>query len=162
MVCFLLGATSAKLVGQKAKGTPKFRVKLTKLQGIAATDAMGTISVEMFNVFRSQAASLSSGQFFYAFLWLWGLHRHFGKLFNSSSMMFCSSAVKHVTLKLERFVLWHLCVNLLHDGYALRRDCTYAPVIHSLLAWEGFTPSTVLTYEFGWGAIFLAVYASSM
>lgn len=54
------GATSAKLVGQKAKGTPKFRVKLTKLQGIAATDAMGTISVEMFNVFRSQAASLSS------------------------------------------------------------------------------------------------------
>jgi hypothetical protein len=57
------GATSASLSGQKAAHYPKLRVSLTKLQGTAASDAMGSISVEMFKAFRSQAASLSSGKF---------------------------------------------------------------------------------------------------
>lgn len=54
------GATSAILSGQKAERNPKLRFRLTKLHGTAASDAMGSISVEMFKVFRSQAASLSS------------------------------------------------------------------------------------------------------
>ncbi|KAG0621416.1 hypothetical protein M758_3G018200 [Ceratodon purpureus] len=54
------GATSATLSGQKAERSPKLRFVLTKLQGKEASDVMGSISVEMFKVFRSQAASLSS------------------------------------------------------------------------------------------------------
>ena len=62
VACLQSGATSASLVGKKA-GYPKLRFDLTKLQGTEASDAMGSISLEMFKVFRLQAASLSSGQF---------------------------------------------------------------------------------------------------
>lgn len=54
------GATSATVWGQKARGTPKIRVNLTKLEGTSASDAMGTLSAEMFKVYRSQVDSLSS------------------------------------------------------------------------------------------------------
>lgn len=54
------GATSASVGGQKKRESPKVRFDLTKLEGTAASDAMGTISVEIFKVCRSQAASLSS------------------------------------------------------------------------------------------------------
>ncbi|XVE83365.1 hypothetical protein DITRI_Ditri16bG0083500 [Diplodiscus trichospermus] len=43
---------SAKLVAQKSKGMPRISFSLTKLTGSAASDAMASLSLELFKAFR--------------------------------------------------------------------------------------------------------------
>lgn len=53
------------MVGQKAKGTPKIWVKLTRVEGVAASDAMSTISVGIFKNLQKQSVSLCTGLLFF-------------------------------------------------------------------------------------------------
>ena len=53
------------MVGQKAKGTPKIWVKLTRLEGVAASDAMSTVSVGIFKNLQKQSVSLCTGLLFF-------------------------------------------------------------------------------------------------
>ncbi|GMJ08619.1 hypothetical protein like AT5G64010 [Hibiscus trionum] len=45
-------AKSAKLVAQKSKGMPRISFSLTELTGSSASDAMATLSLELFKAFR--------------------------------------------------------------------------------------------------------------
>lgn len=51
----------ASVVGQKAKGTPKIWVKLTRLEGEAASDAMSIVSIGIFKKLQKQSVSLCTG-----------------------------------------------------------------------------------------------------
>ncbi|XP_004297052.1 PREDICTED: uncharacterized protein LOC101299176 [Fragaria vesca subsp. vesca] len=47
------GAVNAKLVAQKSKGMPKISIALTKLVGLAATEAIANFSLRLFKEFKS-------------------------------------------------------------------------------------------------------------
>lgn len=48
----LLGVESARLVSQKAKGMPRIVVTLTKMAESSASEAMATLSLELFRSFK--------------------------------------------------------------------------------------------------------------
>ncbi|XP_056158807.1 uncharacterized protein LOC115667135 isoform X3 [Syzygium oleosum] len=53
------GATSAKLVAQKAKGMPLIFVTLVKLVDFAAREVMGNLSMQLFMAFKNTHTSLA-------------------------------------------------------------------------------------------------------
>ncbi|XP_056159191.1 uncharacterized protein LOC115682438 isoform X1 [Syzygium oleosum] len=56
------GATSAKLVAQKAKGMPLIFVTLVKLVDFAAREVMGNLSMQLFMAFKNTQTSLAEEQ----------------------------------------------------------------------------------------------------
>ncbi|KAJ0242166.1 U2 small nuclear ribonucleoprotein auxiliary factor-like protein [Hirschfeldia incana] len=51
-VKLLLGVERARLVSQKAKGMPRIVVNLTKMSDSSASEAMATLSLELFRAFK--------------------------------------------------------------------------------------------------------------
>ncbi|XP_038723305.1 uncharacterized protein LOC120015138 isoform X2 [Tripterygium wilfordii] len=47
------GAAHAKLIAQKSKGMPRISISLTKLVDAAASEAVATLSLQLFKVFKS-------------------------------------------------------------------------------------------------------------
>ncbi|KAJ7543760.1 hypothetical protein O6H91_09G051500 [Diphasiastrum complanatum] len=54
------GATSAKVTAQKSRGTPRISMKLTKLSGSDANDAIGDIGVQICRKFQMQSMDLAA------------------------------------------------------------------------------------------------------
>ncbi|XVE83366.1 hypothetical protein DITRI_Ditri16bG0083500 [Diplodiscus trichospermus] len=60
---------SAKLVAQKSKGMPRISFSLTKLTGSAASDAMASLSLELFKAFRGLQYQFMQGPILFAHSW---------------------------------------------------------------------------------------------
>lgn len=56
------GATSAKIIAQKSKGMPRISMSLEKLADPLTSDAMGSISVELFKAFKQKSDVLMTGE----------------------------------------------------------------------------------------------------
>lgn len=56
------GATSAKIIAQKSKGMPRISISLEKLADPLTSDAMGSISVELFKAFKQKSDVLMTEQ----------------------------------------------------------------------------------------------------
>lgn len=56
------GAACAKLIAQKSKGMPVFAISLTKLMDSAASEAMATLSLGLFNSLKDKECSLIKEQ----------------------------------------------------------------------------------------------------
>lgn len=56
------GATSAKLVAQKAKGMPLIFVALVKVVDFAAREVIGNLSMQLFMAFKNTQTSLAEGE----------------------------------------------------------------------------------------------------
>ncbi|CAH9123258.1 unnamed protein product [Cuscuta epithymum] len=57
-----LDAVGAKLIAQKAKGMPRISISLSKLVGAAASEAMASLSLELYKSFKSVQNVLISEQ----------------------------------------------------------------------------------------------------
>ena len=55
------GAAFAKLFAQKSKGMPVFSLSLTKLFDCAASEAIATLSLGLFNSLKAKECSLLKG-----------------------------------------------------------------------------------------------------
>ncbi|KAL3686210.1 hypothetical protein R1sor_004232 [Riccia sorocarpa] len=54
------GATSASVVAQKVKGTPRLLLPVTKLEGLHVQDAMASISLGLFRSYHAQSSVISA------------------------------------------------------------------------------------------------------
>lgn len=61
---FILGASCAKLIAQKAKGMPRILFSLGKLFDGAAGEAMANLSLELYKEFKDVQSSLTEGLVF--------------------------------------------------------------------------------------------------
>lgn len=62
------GASHAKLIAQKGKGMPRMSVSLAKLSAVVASQAMASLSMELYKEYKNVHKSLVKGNLFFKIL----------------------------------------------------------------------------------------------